>query len=131
MFGKMIGLRYAILGLLNSNKKGLTGVDIIKEFGRMTNGVWYPSAGAIYWQLNSLVDEGYITRGKDGKYRITKSGEQFLEEFSTPLAEWVFKVFGISNMLEEVANYILSHKDSLSNDERKRIKEISNKLAKI
>ena len=65
--------RYFILELLK--KTPHTGKEIIDYAAEQSNGIWKPSPGLIYPLLGRLLDEGLIEETDDGKYRITKKGE--------------------------------------------------------
>ena len=41
-----------------------------------SNGIWKPSPGLIYPLLGRLLDENLIEETKDGKYQLTKEGEE-------------------------------------------------------
>lgn len=65
--------RYFILELLK--QKNRTGKEIIDYAVKQSNGIWKPSPGLIYPLLGRLLDEGLIEESKDGKYQLTKKGE--------------------------------------------------------
>ena len=65
--------RYFILELLK--KTPHTGKEIIDYAVEQSNGIWKPSPGLIYPLLGRLLDEGLIEETKDGKYQLTKKGE--------------------------------------------------------
>ena len=70
--------RYFILELLK--KKTHTGKEIIDYAVKQSNGIWKPSPGLIYPLLGRLLDEGLIEEAKDGKYQLTKKGEETAED---------------------------------------------------
>jgi len=65
--------RYFILELLK--KTPHTGKEIIDYAVEQSNGIWKPSPGLIYPLLGRLLDEGLIEETKDGRYQLTKKGE--------------------------------------------------------
>lgn len=65
--------RYFILELLK--KTPHTGKEIIDYAVEQSNGIWKPSPGLIYPLLGRLLDERLIEETKEGKYQLTKKGE--------------------------------------------------------
>jgi DNA-binding PadR family transcriptional regulator len=84
-------VRAAILALLNEGPQN--GYGIIQEIERRSEGLWKPSAGAVYPALQQLEDEGLIEQF-DGagrkQYRLTEAGKAYVaehaEEVSAPWA---------------------------------------------
>jgi DNA-binding PadR family transcriptional regulator len=70
--------RYYILELLKKNPH--TGKEIIDYAVEQSNGIWKPSPGLIYPLLGRLLDEGLIEESKDGKYQLTKKGNETAED---------------------------------------------------
>ena len=66
--------RYFDLELLK--EKTYTGKEIIDYAVEQSNGIWKPSPGLIYPLLGRLLDENLIQETKDGKYQLTKEGEE-------------------------------------------------------
>ena len=66
--------RYFVLELLK--EKTYTGKEIIDYAVEQSNGIWKPSPGLIYPLLGRLLDENLIQETKDGKYQLTKEGEE-------------------------------------------------------
>ena len=66
--------RYFILELLK--EKTYTGKEIIDYAVEQSNGIWKPSPGLIYPLLGRLLDENLIEETKDGRYQLTKEGEE-------------------------------------------------------
>ena len=66
--------RYFILELLK--EKTYTGKEIIDYAVEQSNGIWKPSPGLIYPLLGRLLDENLIQETKDGRYQLTKEGEE-------------------------------------------------------
>lgn len=64
-FGEMRkrrGLRMWVLTLLERSPRN--GAEIMDEMEMMTKGWWRPSPGSVYPLLESLVQEGFIKRGR-------------------------------------------------------------------
>ena len=70
--------RYFILELLK--KKAHTGKEIINYAVEQSNGIWKPSPGLIYPLLGRLLDEGLIEESKDGRYQLTKKGDETAQD---------------------------------------------------
>ena len=70
--------RYFILELLK--EKPYTGKEIINYAVEQSNGIWKPSPGLIYPLLGRLLDEGLVTEPEDGKYQLTKQGEETAQD---------------------------------------------------
>ena len=66
--------RYFVLELLK--EKTYTGKEIINYAVEQSNGIWKPSPGLIYPLLGRLLDENLIQETKNGKYQLTKQGEE-------------------------------------------------------
>ena len=72
--------RFYALHLLNS--KPMTGKEIILEAERRSDGAWSPSPGLIYPLLGRLLRDQLIEEGDNGRFEITTSGVEALEEHS-------------------------------------------------
>jgi len=70
--------RYFVLDLLK--KKPHTGKEIINYAVEQSNEIWKPSPGLIYPLLGRLLDEGLIDETKDGRYQLTKQGEETAQD---------------------------------------------------
>jgi DNA-binding PadR family transcriptional regulator len=66
--------RYFVLELLK--EKTYTGKEIIDYAVEQSDGIWKPSPGLIYPLLGRLLDENLIQETKNGKYQLTKEGEE-------------------------------------------------------
>ncbi len=75
------GMKYIILDLIQDKPR--YGYEIIRELEERSQGMYAPSAGAVYPTLQMLEEMGYVTSSQsDGKkvYTITDEGRKFLEE---------------------------------------------------
>ncbi len=70
--------RYFILELLKT--KPYTGKEIINYAVEQSNGIWKPSPGLIYPLLGRLLDEGLVNETEDGRYQLTKQGEETAQD---------------------------------------------------
>ena len=61
-------LNYFILAMASRQK--IRGADVMNTVEQLSHGYWRPSPGHVYFELDRLVDEGYLkrTEGEDGKY---------------------------------------------------------------
>jgi DNA-binding PadR family transcriptional regulator len=57
-------------------EKTYTGKEIIDYAVEQSNGIWKPSPGLIYPLLGRLLDENLIEETKNGRYQLTKEGEE-------------------------------------------------------
>jgi len=74
-------IRYLILESLCD--RPMHGYELMKALGENFEGLFQPSAGAIYPTLQTLQDEGYITTEEtEGKktHTITQEGREFLKK---------------------------------------------------
>jgi DNA-binding PadR family transcriptional regulator len=136
--------RYYILELLK--KQPHTGKEIINSAIEESDGKWKPSPGLIYPLLGRLLDEGLIEEAENGKYTISKKGEDTigdLEAFSKIVKNQLETVFRVSNIgkfmvmdiLERVTilgNLLSSNVTSMTNHEiEKYTKFLESELKKI
>ena len=136
--------RYYILELLK--KQPHTGKEIINSAIEESEGKWKPSPGLIYPLLGRLLDEGLIEEAENGKYAISKKGEDTigdLEAFSKIVKNQLETVFRVSNIgkfmvmdiLERVTilgNLLSSNVTSMTNHEiEKYTKFLESELKKI
>ena len=61
-------------------EKPYTGKEIINYAVEQSNGIWKPSPGLIYPLLGRLLDEGLVNEAKDGRYQLTKQGEETAQD---------------------------------------------------
>ena len=136
--------RYYILELLK--KQPHTGKEIINSAIEESDGKWKPSPGLIYPLLGRLLDEGLIEEAENGKYTISKKGEDTigdLEAFSKIVKNQLETVFRVSNIgkfmvmdiLERVTilgNLLSSNVTNMTNHEiEKYTKFLESELKKI
>ena len=136
--------RYYILQLLQ--KEPHTGKEIIDSAIEETGGKWKPSPGLIYPLLGRLLDEGLIEETDDGKYSISKKGQDTigdLETFKNNISKQMETVFRVSNIgkfmamdvLERVTilgNLLSSNVSNMTNHEVEKYKKfLESELEKI
>ena len=136
--------RYYILQLLQ--KEPHTGKEIIDSAIEETGGKWKPSPGLIYPLLGRLLDEGLIEETDDGKYSISKKGQDTigdLETFKNNISKQMETVFRVSNIgkfmamdvLERITilgNLLSSNVSNMTNHEVEKYKKfLESELEKI
>jgi len=100
--------RYFILELLK--KKERTGKEIIDYAVEQSNGIWKPSPGLIYPLLGRLLDEELIKETKDGRYQLTKKGNETaadVDKINDIVRKQLEVLFRLSNVGRFVAIDIL------------------------
>ncbi|WP_069807495.1 PadR family transcriptional regulator [Vulcanisaeta thermophila] len=127
-FVRRRGLKYIILYLL-SNHGPMTGAQIIDEIERLTMGFWRPSPGSVYPALEELESEGLIkvarVEGTKKYYEITESGKQFIGIPS------IDKGTSAVNDFISLAKYIMDNWDSLSEEDKVRVREVIREMMKV
>jgi len=127
--------RYFILELLK--KKPHTGKEIINYAEEQSNGIWKPSPGLIYPLLGRLLDEGLIDETEDGRYQLTKKGDetaQDVDKVNVIVKKQLDVLFRLGNVGRFVAMDVLekisvmgsilsSNFANMTEDETKRYKE--------
>jgi len=136
--------RYYILQLLQ--KQPHTGKEIIDSAVEESGGKWKPSPGLIYPLLGRLLDEGLIQETDNGKYSISKKGQDTigdLETFRNNITKQLETVFRVGNIgkfmamdvLERVTilgNLLSSNVNNMTNHEIEKYKKfLESELEKI
>ena len=136
--------RYFILELLK--KTPHTGKEIINYAVEQSNGIWKPSPGLIYPLLGRLLDEGLIAETKDGKYQLTKKGEDTasdvdkVNDIVKKQLEVLFRLgnvgrFVAMDLLEKISAMgaiLSSNFSNMTDDETKKYKQfLESELKKI
>ena len=136
--------RYYILQLLQ--KQPHTGKEIIDSAVEESGGKWKPSPGLIYPLLGRLLDEGLIEETDNGKYSISKKGQDTigdLETFRNNITKQLETVFRVGNIgkfmamdvLERVTvlgNLLSSNVNNMTNHEIEKYKKfLESELEKI
>ena len=108
--------RYYILQLLQ--KQPHTGKEIIDSAVEESGGRWKPSPGLIYPLLGRLLDEGLIEETDNGKYSISKKGQETigdLETFKNNITKQLETVFRVGNIGKFMAMDVLERVTILGN----------------
>ena len=101
-------MKYIILDLIK--EKPRYGYEIIQALEELSQGIYAPSAGAVYPTLQMLEEMGYIIGSQaEGKrvYSITQEGHQFLSDNSVHT--------------QELKDRIKDHWDSAHVNDRRRV----------
>lgn len=100
-----------------------------------SRGWWRPSPGSVYPMLQQLSEEGLVKkRETDGRYEITPQGREEAEWPSRIRHEGPRSVEGV---LDDMASYVSYLEDLAQSKDAKvaanarKIKELSNRLAKV
>jgi DNA-binding PadR family transcriptional regulator len=136
--------RYFILELLK--KTPHTGKEIIDYAVKQSNGIWKPSPGLIYPLLGRLLDEGLIEETSDGKYKLTKKGEDTasdvdkVNDIVKKQLEVLFRLGNVGrfvavDLLEKISamgSILSSNFSNMTDDETKKYKQfLESELKKI
>ena len=136
--------RYFILELLK--KTPHTGKEIINYAVEQSNGIWKPSPGLIYPLLGRLLDEGLIEETKDGRYQLTKKGEDTasdvdkVNDIVKKQLEVLFRLGNVGrfvavDLLEKISamgSILSSNFSNMTDDETKKYKQfLESELKKI
>lgn len=130
-----MALRFAILGALAHEPS--SGYDLVKQFDRTFNYVWWASHGAVYTELQKLEKDGLVAAGETGsrgrmEYHVTDAGIAALREWvRTPAArkprdEMILRVFQLWLLdPEEAAAYL----DTVADAHAERLEEYERREA--
>ncbi len=136
--------RYFILELLK--KTPHTGKEIIDYAVEQSNGIWKPSPGLIYPLLGRLLDEELVEETKDGKYQLTKKGNdtaQDVDKVNDIVKKQLEVLFRLSNvgrfvavdLLEKISvmgSILSSNYANMNDDETNKYKEfLESELKKV
>ena len=95
-----------------------TGKQIIDTAVKQSDGKWNPSPGLIYPLLGRLLDEKLIEETQNGKYKISKTGKETLEDvdtFNNVVKKQLDVIFRIGNIGRFVAMDVLERVTILGN----------------
>ncbi len=136
--------RLLILKMLKD--RPMRGRELILEAEKLSKGLWRPSPGLIYPLLGRLLSEGLIEEDEDGRYRLTKRGEDVLSDvdalkksierqmdFLTTLSvTGKFLIFDVIERMASISNILWENIEKLSKEQRARYKEfLKRELRKI
>ncbi len=119
-----LGLRtYVLFSLMESPKNGIEiAYDLVRVLG------WRPSPGSLYPLLMELEKEGLIEKTNDGKLKLTPHGIDYMSSipFAINIRSITFMMEALLDRLEKRAEA-----EGLSEEEKKRLKDIAEKILKL
>lgn len=91
-----------------ASQRATTGVEIMEEVPRMTNKVWSPSPGSVYYLLGEMEEAGlliHVPTGETGikRYVSSEKGKLNLENFKLDAEKNLFKQLAILKVLSDLA----------------------------
>jgi DNA-binding PadR family transcriptional regulator len=97
-----------------ASTKPVTGVEIMSDVPKMTEDLWSPSPGSVYYLLGELVENGlllHIPTGEPGikRYVSSEKGKIILENFKLDVRKNLYRQLVMLRVLSELAD-----NDSLS-----------------
>jgi DNA-binding PadR family transcriptional regulator len=97
-----------------ASTKPVTGVEIMSDVPKMTEDLWSPSPGSVYYLLGELVENGlllHIPTGEPGikRYVSSEKGKISLENFKLDVRKNLYRQLVMLRVLSELAE-----NDSLS-----------------
>lgn len=99
-------LKMLILKIASS--RPVTGVEIMEEVPRMTENVWAPSPGSVYYLLGEMEDAGlliHVPTGESGikRYVSSEKGRVSLDSFKLDAQRNLHKQMIILRVLSDLA----------------------------
>jgi DNA-binding PadR family transcriptional regulator len=99
-------LKMLILKIASS--RPVTGVEIMEEVPRMTENVWAPSPGSVYYLLGELENDGlliHVPTGESGikRYVTSEKGKITLESFKLDAQKNLYKQMIMLRVLSDLA----------------------------
>jgi DNA-binding PadR family transcriptional regulator len=90
--------------------RATTGVEIMEEVPRMTNNVWSPSPGSVYYLLGEMEEAGlliHVPTGETGikRYVSSEKGKLNLENFKLDAQKNLYKQMIMLKVLSDLADY--------------------------
>lgn len=117
------GWKLFILGLLA--RESLTAKEILARISGLSYGLWMPAPPSIYVALKDLEAAGLVRKVGE-KYELTEEGKKFAENLY-PLFPVAF--FDPIEILKKVVEEL--EKRKLTEEEKKTIKELAERLSKL
>jgi DNA-binding PadR family transcriptional regulator len=97
-----------ILILKIATQRATTGVEIMDEVPRMTENVWSPSPGSVYYLLGEMEEMGlliHVPTGEAGikRYVSSEKGKLTLENFKLDAQKNLYKQMAMLKVLSDLA----------------------------
>jgi DNA-binding PadR family transcriptional regulator len=91
-----------------ATQRAITGVEIMQEVPRMTNNVWNPGPGSVYYLLGEMEEAGlliHVPTGEQGikRYISSEKGKLNLENFKLDAQKNLYKQMIMLRVLSELA----------------------------
>ncbi len=92
-----------------ATERATTGVEIMEEVPRMTNNVWTPSPGSVYYLLGEMEEAGlliHVPTGETGvkRYVSSEKGKLNLENFKLDAQKNLYKQMIMLKVLSDLAD---------------------------
>jgi DNA-binding PadR family transcriptional regulator len=92
-----------------ATQRATTGVEIMDEVPRMTNNVWSPSPGSVYYLLGEMEEAGlliHVPTGETGikRYVSSEKGKLNLENFKLDAQKNLYKQMIMLRVLSDLAD---------------------------
>ncbi len=99
-------LKMLILKIASS--RPVTGVEIMEEVPKMTENVWAPSPGSVYYLLGEMEDSGlliHVPTGETGikRYVSSEKGKVSLDSFKLDAQKNLYKQMIMLRILSDLA----------------------------
>ena len=91
-----------------ASTKPVTGVEIMQDVPRMTENLWSPSPGSVYYLLGEMEEDGLIIRvptGEPGlkRYVSSEKGKLNLETFKLDVKRNLYRQLVMLRVLSDLA----------------------------
>jgi DNA-binding PadR family transcriptional regulator len=92
-----------------ATQRATTGVEIMDEVPKMTNNVWSPSPGSVYYLLGEMEQTGliiHVPTGEAGikRYVSSEKGKLNLENFKLDAQKNLYKQMTMLKILSDLAD---------------------------
>ncbi len=92
-----------------ATQRATTGVEIMDEVPKMTNNVWSPSPGSVYYLLGEMEEAGliiHVPTGEAGvkRYVSSEKGKLNLENFKLDAQKNLYKQMTMLKILSDLAD---------------------------
>jgi DNA-binding PadR family transcriptional regulator len=91
-----------------ASTKPVTGVEIMADVPKMTEDLWSPSPGSVYYLLGELVENGlllHVPTGEPGikRYVSSEKGKLSLENFKLDIKKNLYRQLVMLKVLSDLA----------------------------
>ncbi|MCL4340369.1 MAG: PadR family transcriptional regulator [Nitrososphaerota archaeon] len=124
--GKEGGLKYLTLRILKGGPRN--GAEIMDAVEKISMGFWRPSPGTVYPLLETLLKSSLIEKMDDGRYRLTQSGEEEVNDHFGSSFKMIYSTDDVIVEMENSTTYLEEEKKSKIEPYRERITLIIKRL---